>query len=469
MLIKFTICPIFIKFALIPKNNIMKTINILLLLLVSTLLYAESSSPQWVLQRPVNSNYYIGIGFCQKSNKEYQTTAQQKALQDIALQIKSHIQSSSSLNTSSNKQNIQRDYSENIQVETNLQLEEYELVDSWENPTEYWVYYRLSKVDYQRLLERRLSKALSKGLSYLYKGEEWQAKGMLRSAATSYAKGLHSLNPVLDQDLTTLIHDSSDDLYIVLSQKLLTLFDGITLKCTNSNLEFYPLDQNIEKLKIQITQQEQPISQLELKARFTNPSSQISSKAQINAKGEAYFDIKALSNLPKKQEIQVLLSGDFLTSLKEYMGQKLYSKLMHNRPRLRIPITLSHSYSAFVNVESNSNFDLLSHYITQQIYETQFGSAASQSQSDININIHTQLSKGAITQSGIQTYQAYTVLVKYIITKTSDNSVLMTQEKSYDTQVNAALSEDSQHKRVFKKIQKKCMQDIQNLSSFSFK
>lgn len=446
----------------------MKTIHTLFLLLLSTLLFAESSSPQWVLQRPVNPDYYIGIGYCQKSNKEYQTTAQQKALQDIALQIKSHVQSSSSLNTSSNKQNIQRDYSEKIQVETNLQLEEYELVDSWENPTEYWVYYRLSKVDYQRLLERRLSKALTKGLSYLYKGEEWQAKGMLRSAATSYAKGLHSLNPVLDQDLTTLIHDSSDDLYIVLSQKLLTIFDGITLQCTNSNLEFYPLDQNIEKIRIQVSQHEQPISQLELKARFTNPSSQISSKAQINAKGEAYLNIKALSNLPKHQEVQVLLSGDFLIPLKEDMGQKLYSKLLHRRPHLRIPITLSHSYSSFVNVESNSNFELLSHYITQQIYETQF-SAASQSQSDININIHTQLSKGAITQSGIQTYQAYTVLVKYIITKSSDNSVLMTQEKSYDTQVKATLSEDSQHKKVFKKIQKKCLKDIQKLSSFSYK
>lgn len=447
----------------------MKTIHTLFFLLLSTLLYAESSKPEWTNQRPIDSNYYIGIGLCEKSNKEYQTTAQQKALQDIALQIKSHVQSSSSLNTSSNKQNIQRDYSENIQVETNLELEEYELVASWENQTEYWVYYRLSKVDYQRMVERRLSIALSKGLSYLYKGEEWQAKGMLRSAATSYSKGLYSLNQVLDQDLTTQIHDAPNDLYIVLSQKLVTLFDGIDLKCTNSNLEFYPLDQNIEKLSIQITQNEQPISQLELKARFTNPSSQISSNAQINAKGEAYLNIKALSNLPKHQEVQVLLSGDFLMPLNEYMGQKMYTKLMHSRPHLRIPITLSHSYSAFVNVESNSNFELLSHFITSQIYENQFGGVASQNQSDININVLTQLTKGAISQSGISTYQAYTVSVKYILTKTSDGSVLMTQEKSYDTQVKATLSENSQHKRVFKKIQKKCMKDIQNLSSFSFK
>ena len=107
----------------------------------------DSSIPAWVKEYPVSESHYIGIGIADKSNhpQDYIRVAQQNALQNLSSQIKVSISSQSVFLQMDRKYGYEEDYKSNIEVKANEILEGYELVGTFTQQNEYWVYYRLNK------------------------------------------------------------------------------------------------------------------------------------------------------------------------------------------------------------------------------------------------------------------------------------------------------------------------------------
>ena len=101
--------------------------------------------PTWAQSRPISSSYHIGIGVAQKApGIDYRNAAKENALSDLAAEIKVNVNSNSLLYTLEREYKFEQEFRETIKTSTNLDLEDFELVENWEDQSSYWLYYRFN-------------------------------------------------------------------------------------------------------------------------------------------------------------------------------------------------------------------------------------------------------------------------------------------------------------------------------------
>ncbi|GAB4201037.1 MAG: hypothetical protein Fur0023_05010 [Bacteroidia bacterium] len=123
----------------------------------------EVPPPDWVSQRPVKSSKYIGIGVASKSgNPNYMLEAKKNALYDLTSEIKANISSNSMLYSVQNDNKFSQTFNSLITLKSVEDIEGYELVGTYENDKQYWVYYELDKQEYLRQKEQKKKNTISK-------------------------------------------------------------------------------------------------------------------------------------------------------------------------------------------------------------------------------------------------------------------------------------------------------------------
>lgn len=147
--------------------------------------------PSWVSARPVEPGYYVGIGMAPKARPDHLEAAKKNALNDLASEISVNVEGNSLLYTLDRKGQFNESYTNSIRTSTNELIEGFELADSWENATEVWTYYRLSKSEHARLKAQRKSQAIG------------TATDLYRRALASMAQG--DLRSAVDQDLRAIL------------------------------------------------------------------------------------------------------------------------------------------------------------------------------------------------------------------------------------------------------------------------
>lgn len=154
----------------------------------------EPSAPPWVESRPMSGMYYTGIGVSQKSTTaNYQRLARENALSDLASEIKVNVNTNSLLYTLEREYKFEQEFRETVRVTSNLELEDFELVDTWEDDNSYWVYYRLSKQEYADRQRARRESAQNLALDFFAKAQSSETSHQFQSAADSYLRGLQAL------------------------------------------------------------------------------------------------------------------------------------------------------------------------------------------------------------------------------------------------------------------------------------
>ena len=109
-----------------------------------TLKVDEPVYPNWISNRPLSGDYYIGIAKALKKSPDYSAVAKQNALMDLSSEISVKLSSESIFHQVDKGDSYREDYQSLIQMESQKDLEAYDLVASWENDKEYWLYYPVS-------------------------------------------------------------------------------------------------------------------------------------------------------------------------------------------------------------------------------------------------------------------------------------------------------------------------------------
>lgn len=143
---------------------------------------AQAEPPGWVRSRPVNGAYYIGIGLGSKARPDAQETARKNALNELASEISVKVEGNSLLYTADGRSRFDESFTSTIRTTTQEQIEGYELVDTWESPTEYWSYYRLSKAEHARIKAERKATAIAHAVDLFKRARAGADAGDLRSA-----------------------------------------------------------------------------------------------------------------------------------------------------------------------------------------------------------------------------------------------------------------------------------------------
>ena len=198
--------------------------------------------PGWVDNRPITSAYYVGIGVAPKAvGSNFQRAAKENALSDLASEIKVNVNSNSLLYTLEREYKFEQEFRETIRTKSDLDLEDYEIVDSWEDGKSYWVYYRLNKAAYADAILRKKNSAQELGLDFLAKAEAAKNSGRYAVAVDYYLRGLQAIEDfwneenkvdyqgqtiLLDNTLFTGLKTHLNDLRISIENPLVLNFEN---------------------------------------------------------------------------------------------------------------------------------------------------------------------------------------------------------------------------------------------------
>lgn len=150
--------------------------------------------PSWVEIRPNSSMYYIGIGVAPKTPAtDFRRAAKDNAISDLAGEIQVQVNTQSLLHTLETGTRFEQEFRESIRTQSNLDLTDYEMVDSWEDQNYYWVYYRLDRSAWAEKQAERRSVARQLSLDFLSKAEAEEGQHRFSSAADYYLRGLQAI------------------------------------------------------------------------------------------------------------------------------------------------------------------------------------------------------------------------------------------------------------------------------------
>ena len=129
----------------------------------------STPAPNWINQKPINSQYYFGIGKADKKyhTSNYQQVAKNSALEDIASEIEVKLDAQSVLFQNETSREYFENYQSTIKIEVTKNISGFEAVDSWFNENEYWVLYKLSKSKYAEIEAEKRNKSISKAIHYI--------------------------------------------------------------------------------------------------------------------------------------------------------------------------------------------------------------------------------------------------------------------------------------------------------------
>lgn len=212
-------------------NNRTITFFLVFILLLSACTTTQKTvdthpKPEWVQQRPINSIYYIGISSATKkgfSPASYMATAKQNAISDLSSEISINIESTSLFNAMQTLDRFSQQFVSDIKASNTMQLEGYELVATYEDNDNYWVYYQLSKQRYQEWKEQKKQQAVSDAKNKYLQGENMLQNQQHYNAFKYFAEALEILSPYLNENTACTLENEQIDLGSTIYNQLINI------------------------------------------------------------------------------------------------------------------------------------------------------------------------------------------------------------------------------------------------------
>lgn len=293
---------------------------------------AESTAPVWVSKRPISSAFYIGIGVASKDliGNSHLEEARKRALGDMVGQISVNVATNSVLDRIEQGGDISSDYRSITQTSSNIKLEDYETVDTWEGPSDYWIYLRISKARYAELRAQAQAQAVSKALDFYDKALKAEDAGMVTVAVDNACSALESIKEYLNESLQTDYAGKN----IFLGNEILSLlnrvFKNLVLTYNIDQLDLKagrPVEQETILSVRYRSGRTLPVRNLPLKVEFTKGDGDITGNPVTNDRGQYLFKIGSVSTRDNTQEITITpdLDAIFLGRSKQ-VWRKLLNK-----------------------------------------------------------------------------------------------------------------------------------------------
>lgn len=300
-------------------------------------------APEWIKSRPSSQTFYYGIGTSRKTldANQYMQGARQNALADMASEISVSISSNSVLHSFESNLNFNEDFSSTIRARAQQDLEGYEMVDSWEDDENYWVFYKLSKAHYQEIKEKRKSDAITQSLNFYDSAIKYHNKGNFRLAIVQLIKALNPIKPYFSEPITAEFNGKQiylgaeivKEITHTLNQlKIVPVNKSITVKLGN--------EVPVSQLQFMVTANtNSPVQAIPLLASYSEKPIR-NNKQLTNANGIAEYSIDAVRSKKNFETFSVIV--DIEDFLKEANADPLIRKLINrftlSREAIRINI-----------------------------------------------------------------------------------------------------------------------------------
>ena len=340
----------------------MRKITWLLICILFTIEITFAQKPDWVSNRPNSPSHYTGVASAAKSNTDYQKIAKRNALNDLLSEIRVTIQSVSILNQMDKNGTFKEEYQSTIKSTVADEIENLELVATWEDETNYWIYYRILKDEYADQKQRNREKAQKMALQFYEKAQNAENTKNYVTAIDFYLQSLLAIKAYWGENIEVTYQGKSIFLAIESYTQLQELLDKINLVPSVNTLNFSSRNEN-KFLVIKVEDQENlPIAKIPLLVTYLPQRAQMKNYFS-NENGEANITV-SLTNNTNFNQVEVLLNLKNFS--KGSSDDRYYQYLMQSLrcPTQKIDMVIPNGLTAGFNRVDGDLFPFNVNYLT---------------------------------------------------------------------------------------------------------
>ncbi len=375
---------------------------VLLSLICFSLTYG--GKPEWAEKRPILPGVYVGIGMMQKNQpaSTYIEAAKNIALNDIASQITISISSDVLRNVFETNEKLGEEFQSHIRASAKADLEGVQLVDTYEDDEEYWVYLKLSKADYEARRAARIKNAVSISQDLATNGRKSEREGNIAKALGLYARAFIPLEKYLSEPIEAQLDGHSVLLVNELYNSVQTLLGNIELKTDDGTANAKisrPLKKPLAFLATLEVPGKNPIASLPFTVQFTRGSGDVVHHVVTDRNGRAQCDVQKITSVERIQTVEATMD------LRRLVGSDTLSPVIQTilssfaPPKLTFTLNVS---GVDVFVESNESMfgQKLSENRIEPVLKTHLGENGfafvnDKSLASLAINVSAQARKGS--------------------------------------------------------------------------
>ena len=319
-------------------------------ILIFSLLISESAiaqKPEWVISRPNTPLYYVGISSAAKNNTSFQKIAKRNALDDLLSEIRVTVQSISILNQMDKNGVFREEYQSIIKSTVADEIENLELVSTYEDEENYYVYYRILKEEYASQKERNREKAKKMSLQFFEKALAAEEANNYVTAIDFYLQSLLAIKAYWGENIEVDHKGKSIFLAIESYTQLQRLLDQINLVPRVNTLTFSSRTENKILVVSAEDQNDQGIAKIPLLVTYL-PQRVESKNYFTNEAGEANVTVSLPNNIDFEQ-VEVMLNLQNFS--KGNADDRFYQYLMQSLrcPTQKVDLIIPEQVSARFN------------------------------------------------------------------------------------------------------------------------
>ncbi len=337
----------------------------LIWLLFSLLIMVEvvtAQQPEWVTNRPNSPTYYIGVASASKTNTNYQKIAKRNALDDLLGEIRITIQSVSILNQIDKNGTFKEEFESTIKSSVADEIENLELVDTYEDEQNYWVYYRISKEEYADQKQRNREQVQKMAMQFYGKARNAEESKNYVTAIDFYLQTLLAIKAYWGENIEATYEGESIFLALESYTQLQRLLDEIDLVPSENTLSFSSRIEN-KTLVVKVEDDDDlPIAKIPLLVTYLPQRAQ-SNSYFTNENGEAIISVSLASSIDFNQ-IEVLLNLKHFS--KGNADDRFYQYLMQSLrcPTQKVDLLIPNSLTTSLGRVDGDLFPFNLDYVT---------------------------------------------------------------------------------------------------------
>ncbi len=277
----------------------------------------ESNKPSWLKTEPYQEGYYTGVGHSVKDgSNNYIQSAKKSAFDDLVSQIKVNVSSTSVLSTMEFDKKFQEQYEQVVQTTAADDIEEFEMVDAWEDERNYWVYYRLSIARYRQIKEEQKRNAVTLATDYFQKARAAEASNETLQAIGFYFQAFRSIEKYLAEPIKVTINNEEVLIVNETYASIQRLLDKIVVRVDPSEILMNRrVAQTQHNVTARTTYKDGSVaSEVPLTAAFVKGEGDIFPTYKTDENGLAKILINKIGSKDLEQTIGVKVNLDVLTS-----------------------------------------------------------------------------------------------------------------------------------------------------------
>ncbi|MCF7807516.1 MAG: LPP20 family lipoprotein [Candidatus Marinimicrobia bacterium] len=276
---------------------------------------SSGPKPSWLIQRPVDSNYYTGIGSAANTGNasEAQKSAQDLALADIASQISVKVTSDIVTTIIESGAMTADEYMATARSQAVADLEGHELVDTWSDARNHYAYYRLSKAKYAAIQAQKRAEALALATDFYAKSQTAHGLGDFDAELKALLQAFTPLIPYLNEALNANVNGEPVIISNEINQSLFQILSDIKVTPNTSTIKA-KLGQAIrDQIRIQVRDTNgKALANVPLSLTFAKGAGELTRTIQTDENGVADLPLIHLTAADKLQILSIRIDPDQL-------------------------------------------------------------------------------------------------------------------------------------------------------------